>query len=229
MTALRALLARRRDDAGVSLAELLVAMMVFGIVITVVSTTFVSLAKATSQARSIDLNTRVASTGLADLTRTIRAARTIPAPGGTEAPSFSVASTEALTLTSAVNTADSVSTVPRKVSFTVRPDRSLVETTVVGTASGSDSWEFTRAATTRVVGGSVLTTAVSGTPLFSYVDFSGKQLLPDASGALTSTQMSTIASVRISLSVDRTGAKTAQTVTLQNSVSLSNLLGGAVS
>jgi prepilin-type N-terminal cleavage/methylation domain-containing protein len=228
VTALRALLARRRDDAGVSLAELLVAMMVFGIVITVVSTTFVSLAKATSQARSIDLNTRVASTGLADLTRTIRAARTIPVPGGTETPSFSVATTEALTLTTALNTADSVATVPRKVSFTVQPDRSLVETTVVG-ASAADYWTFTATATKRVIGGSVLSTAASGTPLFSYVDFSGKQLVPDASGALTATQMSSIAAVRISLAVDRAGARTAQTVTLQNTVSLSNLLGGAVS
>jgi prepilin-type N-terminal cleavage/methylation domain-containing protein len=228
VSALRALFARRRDDAGVSLAELLVAMMVFGIVLTVVSTTFVSLAKATSQARAIDLNTRVASTGLADLTRTVRAARTIPVPGGTETPAFSVATTEALTLTTAVNTADSVTTVPRKVSFTVQPDRSLVETTIVGTST-ADYWTFTTAARKRVIGGSVLSTAVSGTPLFSYVDFSGKELVPDASGALTTTQMSSIAGVRISLSVDRAGTLTAQTITLQNTVSLSNLVGGAVS
>ena len=57
MTALRRLIARARRDEGVSLAELLVAIMVFGIVLTVVSTTFVSLTKATAQARFIDANT----------------------------------------------------------------------------------------------------------------------------------------------------------------------------
>ncbi|NQW87892.1 MULTISPECIES: type II secretion system protein [unclassified Frigoribacterium] len=227
MTALRRLIARARRDDGISLAELLVAIMVFGIVLTVVSTTFVSLTKATAQARFIDANTRVASNGLNDLSRTIRAARTIAQPGGTEASAFTLATTESLTLTTAVNTADSLTTVPRRVTYRLEADRTLSSSTVVATPLQTDFWQFTSPATKRALGGTVVTAASSGSPLFTYLDFTGKTLTPDASGALTASQLPSIAAVTISLTIDRTSSMSSQAVTLQNTVSLSNLAGGA--
>lgn len=226
MSVLRRLVARRHDDDGVSLAELIVAIMVFGIVLAVVSTTFVSLTKATAQARGIDGNTRVASNVMNDLARTIRAARTIPQADGTQATSFSAASTESLTLTSAVNSADSSTTAPRQVTFRVGADRALTSSSIVATTVTGGFYQFSAAATTRSLGGSVVTTASSGTPLFTYLDFGGEPLVPDASGALTATQLPSIAAVSISLTIDRTGTLSSQAVTLQNTVSLSNLAGG---
>jgi prepilin-type N-terminal cleavage/methylation domain-containing protein len=226
VNALRRVVARRRDDDGVSLTELLVAIMVFGIVLAVVSTTFVSLTKATAQARAIDGNTRVASNVMNDLARTIRAARTIPRTDGTQAASFTAASTEGLTLTSAVNTADSSTTVPRQVTFRIGSDRTLVSSSIVATTVTGGFYQFTSPATTRTLGGAVVTTASSGTPLFGYLDFAGDPLAPDASGTLSATQLSSIAAVTITLTIDRTSTLTSQAVTLQNTVSLSNLAGG---
>lgn len=216
-----------RGDDGLSLAELIVSIMVFGLIVTIVTTTFISLTKATAQARGIDANTRVASNSMNEVSRVVRAARTIPTPGGTEATSFSLATTESLTLTTAVNGADSLTTVPRKVTFSVAADRSLVETTVVGTPLKTDFWQFVSTPTKRTLGGAVLTTASSGTPLFTYYDFAGVALTPDATGALGAAQLPLIASVQVSLTVDRTTTRSSQAVTLQTTVSLSNLVGGA--
>lgn len=216
-----------RRDAGLSLAELIVAMMVFGIILAVVTTTFISLTKATAQARGIDANTRVASNVMNEVSRVVRAARTIPTPGGTEATSFSLATTESLTLTTAVNGADSLTTVPRKVTFGVAGDRRLVETTVVGTPLKTDFWQFVSTPTQRTLGGSLVTGTSGGTPLFTYYDFTGAVLTPDAGGALSATQLPAIAAVQVSVTIDRTATKSSQAVTLQTTVSLSNLVGGA--
>jgi prepilin-type N-terminal cleavage/methylation domain-containing protein len=216
-----------RRDAGLSLAELIVAMMVFGIIVAVVTTTFISLTKATAQARGVDANTRVASNVMNEVSRVVRAARTIPTPGGTEATSFSLATTESLTLTTAVNGADSLTTVPRKVTFGLAADRSLVETTVVGTPLQTDYWQFVSTPTKRTLGGAVVTTASSGSPLFTYYDFTGAVLTPDSGGALSATQLPAIAAVQVSVTIDRTATRSSQAVTLQTTVSLSNLVGGA--
>lgn len=228
MSRLRALaVGDARRDAGLSLAELIVAMMVFGIIVAVVTTTFISLTKATAQARGVDANTRVASNVMNEVSRVVRAARTIPTPGGTEATSFSLATTESLTLTTAVNGADSLTTVPRKVTFGVAADRSLVETTVVGTPLQTDYWQFVSTPTKRTLGGSVVTAASSGAPLFTYYDFTGAVLTPDSGGALSATQLPAIAAVQVSVTIDRTATASSQAVTLQTTVSLSNLVGGA--
>ncbi|KPG86987.1 type II secretion system protein J [Frigoribacterium sp. RIT-PI-h] len=216
-----------RRDAGLSLAELLVAMMVFGIIVAVVTTTFISLTKATAQARGVDANTRVASNVMNEVSRVVRAARTIPTPGGTEATSFSLATTESLTLTTAVNGADSLTTVPRKVTFGVAADRSLVEMTVVGTPLKTDFWQFVSTPTKRTLGGSVVAPASSDAPLFTYYDFTGAVLTPDSGGALSATQLPAIAAVQVSVTIDRTATASSQAVTLQTTVSLSNLVGGA--
>ncbi|ROS50400.1 type II secretion system protein J [Frigoribacterium sp. PhB24] len=227
MNRLRAALGTRGDDRGVSLAELLVAIMVFGIVLAVVSTTFVSLTKATAQARAIDGNTRVASNAMSALTRTIRGARTVPLAAGSEAAAFSVATRESLTVYTAVNTDDSFSTTPRRVSFTVQADRALRESTVVATALPPSYWQFVGAGRTRTLGGQVATPQAVGTPLFSYVDFSGNPIAVDAAGAVPAASLPSIASVTVSLTVDRTSTPSSQAVTLQNTIALTNLARGA--
>ena len=134
---------------------------------------------------------------------------------------------ESLTLTTAVNGADSLTTVPRKVTFGVAADRSLVETTVVGTPLQTDYWQFVSTPTKRTLGGSVVTTASSGSPLFTYYDFTGAVLTPDSGGALSATQLPAIAAVQVSVTIDRTATASSQAVMLQTTVSLSNLVGGA--
>ena len=85
MTRLRASLAVLRDrrDAGVSLAELLVAMMVFAILIAITGGFMVSASRASSQTKSIDSATRVATNGMTAVTRTLRAATENPVKGQT--------------------------------------------------------------------------------------------------------------------------------------------------
>lgn len=222
----RATPARLASDTGVSLAELIVAIMILGIVLTVVSGTFSSLARATSQARTIDQATREATNGLDSMTRVIRAATNNPVPNSTTlAPSFSVAGTDSMTLISAVNLSGSVNK-PQQTSYRVdATTRRLVETTTQSVSVSSTFWEFSGATTSRTLSSPVATIS---TPLFRYYDVAGQPLTPQANGLLTDDQEKSVASVSITLSVAGAGAGTNDDVTLASVVILTNLFPSAV-
>jgi prepilin-type N-terminal cleavage/methylation domain-containing protein len=216
----------RRDDAGVSLAELLVAIMIFGIVLTVVTTTFVSLTRATSQARSVDGATRQATNGLDSVARVIRAASNNPQPGATAlTPAISVAGPSSLTLISSVNLTGSA-TKPQLTSYSIDPaTRGLVEKTTQAESVSQTYWQFTGVASTRTLAVPVLATAV---PLFRYYDVSGAEIKGvTGSGLLDDAQRQAVASVAVSLSVGRSD-KSVDGVTLSTAAVLSNLFPSAV-
>lgn len=217
---------RLRADDGVSLAELIVAIMILGVVLTVVTGTFSSLARATSQARTIDQATREATNGLDSMSRVVRAAANNPVPNSTTlAPSFSVAGTDSMTLISAVNLSGSVNK-PQQTSYRVdATTRRLVETTTQSVPVSSTFWEFSGATSSRTLATPV---AVIPTPLFRYYDVAGQQLLPQANGLLTDDQEKSVASVSITLSVAGASPGTDDDVTLSSVVLLTNLFPSAV-
>lgn len=220
---------RRPTDAGVSLAELLVAIMVFGIVMAVATSTFISLTRATSQSRSIDTATRQATNGMDSMARVVRSASNNPVPNSAApTPAFSVAGVSELTLISSVNLTGST-TKPQLTTYRVDPaTRGLVESTTqsvgVSASASSTFWQFTGATTSRVLASPVRGTA---TPLFRYYDVGGAEILPAATGYLTDAQEKSIASVSITLTVGRADSATAG-VTLSTVAVLSNLFPSAV-
>jgi len=228
-TVLRRVRARFGDgaDRGISLAELIVAMMVFGLVITIVSGTFVSLTRATSQASTVDANTRVASNGLAVLARTLRGARTVPVAEGTALPAFVEAKPESVTFYTAVNLESSTSTRPRRVQFVLGNDRSLLERSTTATLDAASNPVFGATASSRTITAPLAVRRAGDAPLFTYLGINGTPVPVDAAGAVATADLPLITAVQISISVDRTTTMTSQGVTLRNRVGLPNLQRGA--
>jgi prepilin-type N-terminal cleavage/methylation domain-containing protein len=211
-----------QGDHGLSLAELLVTIMIFGIVLTVVTGTFVSLTRTTSLANRTDSNVRTASNGMNEVTRQIRSAVVVPVPGvTTNAPAFIEASTEGVTFTTAVNQTGSTNQ-PQLVRFSLAADRSLVENKTASVPIQSTYWAFTGAVTTRTLTGPVSIASAKVPVLFQYADSSGALLIPGATGKLAATQLAQIASVTVTLSVKSTSAYD-NGVTLVNTVGLPNI------
>lgn len=212
----------RHDDRGISLAELLVTIMIFGIVLTVVTSTFISLTRATSQAGTTDSNVRVAANGMNEMTRIIRGAVNNPVPGAaSDSPAFSEATPESMTLTTAVNQTGSI-TQPVQVRLYLGTDRSLIEKKTASVAYQTSFWQFTGAASQRTLTGAVSASSASVPVLFQYFDQSGAPLVPQSNGALSPAQMSAISTVTVSITIAG-GKATDPGVRLVNTVGLPNI------
>jgi len=216
---LRARLAARRSDAGVTIAELLVTIMIFGIVLAVSTSTFVSLARATSSARSLDSGTRETSNGMNALAQIVRSAGDVPVAGSSDAPAFREARADRLQLTTFVNFGDTQAK-PALVTYTLDASRRLREERTAAQSSGS-FWVFPAGASSssRLLTASL---ASGGTPVFRYLDSDGDELLLNA-GALTEAQRKQVSFVQVTLAVAGTGSSTSS-VTLTNTIGTPNLV-----
>lgn len=220
--------ARRLTDTGLSLAELLVTIMIFAIVLTVVTGTFVSLTRVTGQAAATDANVHDASNGMNEIARQIRGAVNNPVPNASDAAAFSAATTESMTFSTAVNQTGS-STQPQLVTFALATDRSLTETKTAAVAYQTTYWQFTGTVINRTLTGPVSAASASIPVLFQYFDSTGASLTPGAAGSLSAAQLGQIASVKVSLSIKSTKAGDTG-VTLINTVGTPNLTAtGSVS
>jgi len=211
-------------DAGISLAEMLVAMMIFALLIAMTSGLFISAVRANGSNRDIDASTRSASNGMNELTRIIRAGSENPRPKAVSAtadPAFVLAGSSTLTVYAFVNLADSLST-PRKVTFAVEGGN-LVETTVVGveTAPGSGFWNYPGTGAKRILAGPVVPTSAGGAVLFTYLDSAGA-VLPVPGGSVAGDRVTEIAAVTVQLQVGKTSASKDST-TLVSTVGLPNV------
>jgi prepilin-type N-terminal cleavage/methylation domain-containing protein len=212
----------RRDERGLTLAELLVTVLIFALVLTVVTGTFVTMVRATTFANATDTNVRTGSDAMDEMTRVLHAAMNNPRPNQSDAPAFSVANSESATFSTAVNMSGSTLT-PEQVSLTLDSSRRIVETVTAGQLYNSTYYQFTGAVTTRVLSSPVTATPTGGDALFVYFDANNNRLTPDATGALSSSQISSIASVQITLRLTNSNSTIDNSVTLTNQVGLPNL------
>jgi prepilin-type N-terminal cleavage/methylation domain-containing protein len=220
---LRDLVVAHRDDRGLSLAELLVTMTIFGIMMTVVVGLFSTYTKSVTLARTIDANVRTASNGMNEMSRIVRAGTNNPVRGSAvPEPAFSQAQREALTVYAFINLASS-ETRPVKVQFSIDAQRNLVETTTAAVALGGGYWAFTGAVSTRKLASAVAVPGAGELPLFTYRDADAAALPTDASGALTATQRQGVASVTVNLRIKSSSTSSDNGVTLQNTVGIPNL------
>ncbi|GAB2979892.1 PulJ/GspJ family protein [Frigoribacterium salinisoli] len=219
MSALRTLLARaaraRRGDDGISLAELLVAMMVFAILMAITGGFMVSAMRASTQARAIDESTRTATNAMTAMTRNLRAATDNPVKDvNLPAPAFETLLGSEVVFYAYVNLASSDAT-PVKVRYWL-DGRSLKESTTQSRRTVAGFFLFTGTTTTRTVATSVVT----GTNLFAPVGATGADL-PLAT-LTTEAALRQVAAVRVRVQVGDSATSPTAT-TLVNTVGLPNL------
>lgn len=226
------LLARlRHDDRGLTLVELLVAMTLSLIVLTVAGSFLVSSQRASNTASSVSANTRTASAAMNEIGRVLRAATDNPVPTGDDPqPAFQYASATSLRFFAYVNL-DSTLSQPVEVQLTLDPVRkTLTETKWVGTAVSGNSAYFAfplstsgtltnTPTSTRVLASSVVSVAP-----FTFSDAGNTSLaLPVTAAALPN-----IRSVGVSLTIG-TSTSDPNAVTLANTAYLPNIVMGASS
>ncbi|GAA3341928.1 hypothetical protein GCM10017714_28010 [Curtobacterium pusillum] len=239
---MRALRRLGREDRGISLAELLVAMSVSILVLAMAGAFFVSVSKASSVTSGIDGNTRVASTAMREMQRMFRVASNNPVPSGIDTQyAFQYASATSVRFFAYINLNSAVDVQPVEVQFTLDPAKgTITETKWNGTPTDTTKsyYDFPRASTatlsatptsTLVLATSAVPAASGSTPLFTYKDAGGEVLTPGATG-LSATDLQSVRSVPLELTVGErnpTKAGAADNVSLRSTVSMPNLQFGS--
>ncbi|WP_036283959.1 PulJ/GspJ family protein [Microbacterium luticocti] len=218
---------RRRlhgDDDGMTLIELVVAMGVFALLLTLVVSMFVSTARAFSDERGAVDNSRLASTSMNEVTRIVRAGTEIPVWGSAENdPVFVSAGAEQLTLNAFIDAGTSDDPPPVRVRFARNGQNELTETRWSAYHDHTTYWKFQTTSTyARLIARSLLPPDPAA-PLFRYYDADGTELVPPRGGSLSVSQIRNIASVQITMQVQGDGSGRVDPVEIRNMVGLPNL------
>jgi type II secretory pathway pseudopilin PulG len=215
-------------DAGISLVELLISMLLLGVVMTMVSGLYMSASSTLRQAQALTGNTRQASNAMNEVSRVIRAATENPVSGQPlNDPALEQATPEALTLYAYVNLGMSTQQ-PLKIQLALDANRRLVETRWASTVSSGGYFTFSSTPfSTRIIAETV---APSGTALFSYRDGAGVPMLGAAGlGTLgTSIERRSVSSIAVSLTLQASVTDDRSAVTLQNTVGMPNVTLGRI-
>jgi Tfp pilus assembly protein PilW len=237
-----------REERGISLVELIVAIALTAIISTLLVTIVVTVSRSFTREAHASTNSDSASVGMHELSRVIRAAAEVSlsgSPAGT-APADAVISAGAnqITLYSFVDAA--AAPAPFIVQFSVVADGTLSESRRIGSAvvptggvaaasTSTTVWQFeARPSSTRTILRGVVSTAAA--PLLRYYNAAGVELVLPASGVLDATQLSAVASVRVTLRVQQfpaapgagagsggAGGGTGTAALLDNTIGLPNL------
>lgn len=210
------------QERGISLVELVVAMMIFSILLAMTVAFFTSASRATSVDKSIDSTTRSASTGVDEMARMLRGATTNNVLGQQAPdPAFIQAFTgdNVIRFYSQSN-ASSTAAQPVMVQFSV-VGTNLVEQIWQPTVSGIYYTFPGNPTTTRTIAGPLVLPASGGPNLFSYVDTNNATISTSA-GYVPAGSITAIAAVTVSLQIG-TANTTSQSTLLTNTVGLPNL------
>ncbi|KTR09015.1 PulJ/GspJ family protein [Curtobacterium luteum] len=213
---MRALLHRlRAEDRGITLVELIVAMLVTSLMLTLVGSFFVSMTKAQQTVSGLDASTRQGTTSVTQLGRYLREASRVPVSRTVTQPAFSTATAGALAFTSSVDTTTSAAGMT-KVTVDVVAGKLLMQL-----QRGDCSTGYCTFPSSNPVRSVVLADVVRGRSLFTYSNANGTVFTP------TSTTVDTIRSVRITLTTGSTGSAAANDTTFAATINLRNLDYGA--
>jgi type II secretory pathway pseudopilin PulG len=230
----RAAVRAHRDERGITLAELIVAMSLSLVVLTIAGSFLVASQKASVTAGSVSQNTRAASVAMNEMGRVLRAATDNPVPTGDDSQyAFQYASATSVRFFAYVNL-DSTLSQPVQVQLTLDPaTKRLTETKWAGTAvSGNLSYY-----TFPLAGGSTLSAAptsrrtlassVTNSAAFTFQDASGN-VLGSSTSPVATTDLPNIRTVTVTVSVGASSTDP-NTVTLTNTASMPNIVMGASS
>ncbi|WP_374009664.1 type II secretion system protein J [Leifsonia sp. LS-T14] len=217
---MRLLRAIRSRQAGLSLIELLIAMMLTGLILTMGVWMFVAGTHSVSLAQSIDGGTRQASNGMNQVARMVRAATpnplASPTPGQPlNAPAIIAATATSVQFFAYVNLSGAES--PVRVTYSV-VNGILQESqapALSNTAGANGHWDFGAAGSPRNLCNSI----PAGVSVFRYFNKAGSELLP--ANLLQDAQRAAISSIQVTITIQPTGAANAVTVT--NTIGMANV------
>jgi prepilin-type N-terminal cleavage/methylation domain-containing protein len=210
-------------EQGISLMELIVAMMIFSILLAVTVGFFTSASRANQTDRTIDSTNRQASAGVDEIGRIVRGATTNPlaTAGSVPSPAFSVAGANTITLYTNVNLASTTVAQTEQVQFSVDASGNLVEKIWQPITTNGYFTFAANPTTTRILASPVVQPAAGGPNLFSYLDSTGAAIAMTNS-AVPAASISSIAAVQVSLQIGASNSASQSTL-LTNIVGLPNL------
>jgi len=201
------------EDAGFTLAELLVTMMLLGLFTSITLATVLQTSRAVTQESTRLDSLGIATVAMNDLTKTIRAAAEIQVAGTANLPAFAAVGPESMTLYA------NLGPVPSKIAYTIDGSRELIKQRTEADPSSRPYWTFPTTATTTTVARKI--PSATTPPLFTYYDGDGNVVAP--TGSTDPAVLLTIESVSISLTVQANGIAGVPAVTIQNKVAMPNL------
>jgi prepilin-type N-terminal cleavage/methylation domain-containing protein len=235
--------AQAETERGFTLVELLVAIVVLAILLTMVSSLFISSLKVVTLTEATSQGTGNASNVIDEVARAIRSGTEATNLGNANAsPAFLVGQPESITFYSYVDSyvpspsaacplttsACATQVQPQIVQFAVDPTtRQVVEKRWKPLSSSGDSYSFPAYATAtptynHTIGGPLLVTASGAAAVFTYLDSTGK-VIPTPSSGLSCALLATVRSVTVTIRVAGATASARPAVVLQNTIQLPNL------
>ena len=218
---------RLRADDGLSLAELLVGMMVTSILLAIVGSLFVNVAKITLNSNATTARAGVGTNIMDALSKGIRTAVNNPTSSINTDPAIISGTTKSLSLYTYLDAkvapggAGGIAgkLVPTKVTYTVDAKGNLIEERVLGTDSAG-YWTFTGTAIQRVVGGPILT-PTGDAALFLFYDADGNNIALTA--ASDATMRAKVTSVRVNVQITNKLTSGNDPILISNTITLINL------
>jgi type II secretory pathway pseudopilin PulG len=235
MTRLQRLLARARgEERGLTLSELIIAMSLSVLILTIAGSFLVSSQKAAKVASSVSGNTRVAANVMNEVGRNLRAATDNPVPTGDDSQfAFQYASATSVRFFAYVNLDSSLSQAV-EVQVTLDTTRKVItETKWNGAAvAGNSSYYSFPLATGSLLSAApsstrTLATSVTSTSLFAFADAADTPL-SSLTTPVAAVDLPDIRSVDVSVTIGAS-ATDPNAVSLTNTASMPNIVMGASS
>jgi Tfp pilus assembly protein PilW len=223
MRAVRARAAEERAEAGITLVELIVASFITLMMLTIIGTMFIQIAKLGANAQSTKNATGVAWTVMNELAAVVRQGTQVDTSSTvTEGAVVAGSSPTSLVIDTYADAAvvgAQPTIAPTQVTFSVNGAGYLTEKRVGGVLrSGYYDFTATTTATSRVVNGPILTTGTDSDALFVY--YAGTARLAPGSTGLTAAQASQVTAVGLNVTVANTSS---DPVRLVNTITMPNI------
>lgn len=213
----------RHDDSGVGLVELLVAMIITAIVLTLITGMFMSTSRAVNIGSSVNTSTKAASLGLNELSRALRFAASNPVSGqAINDPAFVVAKKDLLTVLSYIDV-DPADPRPTKLEFTIDGEGRLIEVRYDSYEVSSGFWAFkTVAKSTTILTGALIPPTGTELDLFTYLDSDNAPLTVPVTG-LSAAQRTLVAAVQVTIKLKSEDATAGNPVSFTSTIGIPNL------
>ena len=235
-----------RDESGLTLIELLVAMTLLTILLAVVANLYVSAMRTVSLSRELTANTKQVANAMNETTRAIRAATENPVSGSiVNAPAFVQAKPDDILFYAYVNVYSDITNAQQPVMIRLRIDRTTgkyEESRWKGTVTSDDKWVFptnpcvtptspvgcTAPLTKRTLSTTMSPVGVGPPQMpalvapFIYLD-SDKLEIPNTSAGLSEDDRRLVAFVKVTLAAQTSLTDTSNPVRLESIVGVPNL------
>lgn len=218
---MRALIERlQREERGITLAELIVAMAITSLLLTLVGSFFVSMTRAQQTVTSVSDSTRQGTTSMNQVGRYLREANRLQVNKTTTSPAFISATSTSVQFYSAVDLTTARAGLS-KVTISIDAAGRLQLQRQQGTCPTDGYCTFTGATSSTILATAVRsqTAGTDPQPLFSYLGDGGVPV----TNPRTAAAYDSIRSVVVNLEVGSTSGDSANDTTFQATVNLRNL------